>query len=94
MQKGPLDVGVCWFEYSCVRGRGGFQLAVPPLPTLMVVPPIPALVVVLLILAPLIPLIFLDEFLGTLTFVPVALPLTDVTEVFIVVDMEVLMFPR
>ena len=57
------------------------------------VPPLYVLAVVLLILAPLFSLVFLDEFLGALPFVPVPLPLVDVTKVFMV-GMEVLVSTR
>jgi hypothetical protein len=45
----------------------------------------------LLILASLFPLSILDEVLGALTFVPVPLPLAEMTDVFITVGMAVLM---
>ena len=68
-----------------VCGRGGaFHLAVPPLPDLAVVS---------LTLAPLFLLVVLGALLGTLAFIPVSLPLVDVTEAFMMgmVGMDALM---
>ena len=66
------------------EGGGAFHFDVPPHPALMIV---------LLVLVPLFLLVVFHALLEILASVPVPLPLTDVTEVFIV-GMEVLISTR
>ena len=87
MQKGPLAVGVCFVGALLRAGEG-------PRPFHLDVPPLPARVFVSLILTPSFPWIVFDEFLGALMCVPVPWSLVGVTEVCIVVGIEVLIFIR